>query len=68
MPAIDKPRFVPADADFLSEDEPVFGLRYRGEVRAYPQQVLVWYDPDGRTRTAETVTAAIAAATGTAGT
>ncbi|MFG2028512.1 DUF3179 domain-containing (seleno)protein [Streptomyces sp. NPDC048825] len=45
IPSIDKPRFVPADdAGFLSDDEPVFGLQYRGEVRTYPQQVLVWHE------------------------
>lgn len=45
IPAIDRPRFVSArQADFLRDDEPVFGLEYRGEVRAYPQQVLVWHE------------------------
>lgn len=44
IPSIDKPRFVPANrAGFLDEDDPVFGLEYRGEVRAYPQLVLVWH-------------------------
>lgn len=45
IPPIDRPRFVAADqADFLTDDEPVFGLAYRGEVRAYPQLVLVWHE------------------------
>jgi hypothetical protein len=45
IPSIDRPRFVPArDADFLADDDPVFGLEYRGEVRAYPQLVLVWHE------------------------
>lgn len=45
IPSIDLPRFVSArDAGFLADDEPVFGLEYRGEVRAYPQQVLVWHE------------------------
>ncbi|MGH3863800.1 DUF3179 domain-containing protein [Actinokineospora sp.] len=45
IPAIDRPQFVPAGrADFLSDDEPVFGLIHRGEVRAYPQFVLVWHE------------------------
>ncbi|MCX4581534.1 DUF3179 domain-containing (seleno)protein [Streptomyces sp. NBC_01481] len=35
IPSVDRPRFVQArDADFLADDEPVFGLEYRGEVRA----------------------------------
>jgi len=45
IPAIDEPKFVTADAaDFLADDEPVFGLDHRGDVRAYPQQVLVWHE------------------------
>ncbi|WP_309117701.1 DUF3179 domain-containing protein [Saccharothrix sp.] len=45
IPPIDHPRFVPAGrADFLTDDEPVFGLIHRGEVRAYPQLVLVWHE------------------------
>ncbi|MBT2490724.1 DUF3179 domain-containing protein [Streptomyces sp. ISL-96] len=45
IPSVDRPKFVPArDADFLKDDEPVFGLEYRGEFRAYPQQVLVWHE------------------------
>ncbi|MFI7356214.1 DUF3179 domain-containing protein [Streptomyces avidinii] len=45
IPSIDKPRFVSArDAGFLKDDDRVFGLEYRGEVRAYPQLVLVWHE------------------------
>ncbi|MEV0170385.1 DUF3179 domain-containing protein [Streptomyces sp. NPDC050803] len=45
IPSVDRPRFVAArEAGFLADDEMVFGLEYRGEVRAYPQQVLVWHE------------------------
>ncbi|MGH3948906.1 MAG: DUF3179 domain-containing protein [Pseudonocardiaceae bacterium] len=45
IPSIDKPRLVSADeAAFVQEDEPVFGLERGGEVRAYPQLVLVWHE------------------------
>lgn len=45
IPAIDRPRFVPAgDAAFLTDDALVFGLVHRGETRAYPQLVLVWHE------------------------
>ncbi|MFG3661027.1 DUF3179 domain-containing (seleno)protein [Streptomyces sp. NPDC047706] len=45
IPSIDKPRFIPASkAGFLDDDDPVFGLEYQGEVRAYPQLVLVWHE------------------------
>lgn len=45
IPSIDEPKFVPARAaDYLSDDEPVFGLIRGGEIRAYPQQVLVHHE------------------------
>ncbi|WP_311137546.1 DUF3179 domain-containing protein [Streptomyces sp. I6] len=45
IPAIDEPRFVTAsEAGFLDDDDVVFGLEHRGEVRAYPQLVLVWHE------------------------
>lgn len=45
IPSIDKPRFVSAaKADFLADDDRVFGLIRTGEVRAYPQQVLVYHE------------------------
>lgn len=45
IPAIDEPRFIPADeATFLSDEDVVFGLVHAGEVRAYPQLVLVWHE------------------------
>jgi hypothetical protein len=45
IPAIDKPQFVAAsDVDFLDDEVPVFGLVHRGEVRCYPQLILVWHE------------------------
>ncbi|WP_432196578.1 DUF3179 domain-containing protein [Streptomyces sp. bgisy027] len=45
IPSIDRPRFVPVNkAGFLDDDDPVFSLEYRGEVRAYPQLVLVRHE------------------------
>ncbi|MGH3680927.1 MAG: DUF3179 domain-containing protein [Natronosporangium sp.] len=45
IPPIDRPQFVAAaDARFPDEDDFVFGLVHRGEVRAYPQLVLVWHE------------------------
>ncbi|WP_199435501.1 DUF3179 domain-containing (seleno)protein, partial [Qaidamihabitans albus] len=45
IPPINRPRFVPArQAGFLGDDEPVFGLEYHDEVRAYPQQMLVSHE------------------------
>lgn len=54
IPAVDEPQFVGADgAEFLSDDDVVFGLVLEGEAHAYPQLVLVWHEivndrfPDG---------------------
>ncbi|MGH2695670.1 MAG: DUF3179 domain-containing protein [Actinomycetota bacterium] len=54
IPPIEDPRFLSAsEARFLAEDDVVFGLVHAGEVRAYPQLVLVWHEiandrfPDG---------------------
>lgn len=46
IPPIDEPRYeAVADADdWLHEDDVVFGLDYNGEVKAYPQLVLVWHE------------------------
>jgi hypothetical protein len=45
IPAIDNPRFVPADAvDFLEPNEPVIAVELNGETRAYPIQILIWHE------------------------
>jgi hypothetical protein len=46
IPAIDKPRFWNAsEADrFLRPKDVVFGVVHNGEVRAYPQRILVWHE------------------------
>ncbi|MBI4562320.1 MAG: DUF3179 domain-containing protein [Candidatus Rokubacteria bacterium] len=46
IPSIDRPRFVTAaEADgFLLPTDVVFGVDYRGVVRAYPQRILVWHE------------------------
>ncbi|MDR5865533.1 DUF3179 domain-containing protein [Halomonas koreensis] len=46
IPAIDRPRFVPAaEADaWLAPDDRVIGYYRDGEARAYPQRILVWHE------------------------
>jgi hypothetical protein len=46
IPAIDEPRLVSApEADrFLKADDVVFGVVLAGEVKAYPQKILVWHE------------------------
>jgi hypothetical protein len=66
IPSIDQPQFVPPEqAGFLSDDEPVFGLDYRGDVRAYPQQVLVWHEIVNDTVAEEPLTVTYCPLTGT---
>ncbi|MEM9383267.1 MAG: DUF3179 domain-containing protein [Planctomycetota bacterium] len=45
IPALDDPEAVPAaDATFLTDDDPVFGMALGGEARAYPTRVLDWHE------------------------
>jgi hypothetical protein len=45
IPSIDEPRFHRiGDVTFLRDEEPVFVLRFGGETRAYPLQILVWHE------------------------
>jgi len=45
IPSVDDPKFVdPSGADFLDPGDPVFGVVRNGDVKAYPQKVLVWHE------------------------
>ena len=45
IPALDAPRFVPAERDtFLRPDDRVLGLVHNGEARAYPIRILSWHE------------------------
>lgn len=46
IPPVDEPRYeAAAEADaWLQQDDIVFGLDYNGEIKAYPQLVLVWHE------------------------
>ena len=45
IPALDRPRTVPAaQAGYLEDGEPVFGVSLRGEQRAYPLRILGWHE------------------------
>lgn len=45
IPALLKPRFVPADrADFLRDDDIVMGFAHGDEARAYPIRILNWHE------------------------
>ncbi|GAA4374623.1 DUF3179 domain-containing protein [Agromyces bauzanensis] len=45
IPAIDDPRFQPADeVDWLTANEPILSLTVGGETRGYPIQVMTWHE------------------------
>ena len=45
IPALDRPRAVPADqARYLDDGERVFGISIGGEQRAYPLRILGWHE------------------------
>lgn len=45
IPALVDPRTVPAArADYLGDEEPVFGVSLNGEHRAYPLRILDWHE------------------------
>ena len=45
IPSIDNPQFVKAsEADFVSDDDVVIGLKINDETKAYPLSILVWHE------------------------
>lgn len=46
IPSIDEPQFWSAEKadEFLDDGDVVIGLVHAGEVRAYPQRILVWHE------------------------
>ena len=45
IPALDQPEVVsPELAEYLTPEEPVFGIALNGEARAYPLRILDWHE------------------------
>jgi hypothetical protein len=45
IPALDNPAMLPAaEATYLEADEPVFGLAWNGDARAYPLRIMDWHE------------------------
>lgn len=45
IPSLDKPAMIDAaDADYLREDDLVFGVAVNGDVRAYPLRIMGWHE------------------------
>jgi hypothetical protein len=45
IPAIDEPKFLPAEGvDFLEDTEPVMALEIGDDARAYPLQIMTWHE------------------------
>ena len=45
IPPLEHPaRLAAADADYLEDDNVVFGIAMNGEARAYPKRILAWHE------------------------
>lgn len=45
IPPLRSPAMIPAEkADYLDDDNVVFGLAVKGDVRAYPKRILGWHE------------------------
>jgi hypothetical protein len=45
IPALTNPTLIdPAEADYLTEDELVFGVKIAGDARAYPLRIMDWHE------------------------
>ena len=45
IPALNSPRFLPADAgNYLNDDDLVFGVKINGDARAYPYRIMDWHE------------------------
>ena len=45
IPPLDHPAMIPAaEADYLHDDNIVFGIALDGDVRAYPKRILAWHE------------------------
>ena len=45
IPPLDLPKMIAAaDADYLDDDNIVFGVALGGDVRAYPKRILAWHE------------------------
>lgn len=45
IPSLDNPKLIAArDADYLGDDDLVFGVAINGDVRAYPLRIMGWHE------------------------
>jgi hypothetical protein len=45
IPPLDRPAHIPAsEAEYLDDDNVVFGFYIEGEARAYPKRILAWHE------------------------
>lgn len=45
IPSLDNPKLISAmDADYLRDDDLVFGVEINGDVRAYPLRIMGWHE------------------------
>ncbi len=45
IPSLDNPKLIPAaDAEFMRDDDLVFGVSINGDTRAYPLRIMGWHE------------------------
>ncbi len=45
IPSLDNPKLItPAEADYLRDDDLVFGVEINGDARAYPLRIMGWHE------------------------
>lgn len=45
IPSLDNPELIPAaEAEFMREDDLVFGVSINGDIRAYPLRIMGWHE------------------------
>ena len=45
IPPLRRPAMIPSvEADYLDDDDVVFGIEVAGDVRAYPKRILAWHE------------------------
>ncbi len=45
IPSVDNPRFISVDeVDFLSDDDLIVGMSYKGVIKGYPHPIMDWHE------------------------
>jgi hypothetical protein len=45
IPPLNEPKLLSADeAEYLDDDDEIYGIEYNGEFRAYPKRIIAWHE------------------------